>query len=245
MKRSTVTLAVGLLITAAALKLVFPARNSEVISTVSEISVISAASPVETEDAEQAASAPVTVTFNAAEYFGDTAAAPASAELPAAVEEAVETFLAGQEPFAALDLPVNVSYGFEMPSFPFVRPVTASASSSFGFRVHPLENLTKFHYGTDLAALSGDDVVSFAAGTVSEVGYDESAGNYVKISHEDGYATTYAHCGTIYVQQGQRVEAGQKIALVGVSGRVTGPHLHFELTRNGVYLNPEFYLAAA
>ena len=54
----------------------------------------------------------------------------------------------------------------------------------------------------------------------------------------------YAHCGTIYVRQGQRVSAGEKIALVGVSGKVTGPHLHFELTKNGVYMNPEFLLAA-
>lgn len=96
----------------------------------------------------------------------------------------------------------------------------------------------------DIAANSGDDIVSFAAGTVTEVGENSTSGKFLRVEHEDGYATMYAHCGLIYAQEGQNVQAGEKIALVGATGKATGPHLHFELTHDGVYLNPAFYLAA-
>ena len=244
MKRSTLTLAAGLLFTAAAVKLVFPAQSKKTIETLviptgmPSVSLQTDSIPVSSADGEA-----VTVTINAGEFFGQTAAAD-TAGLPEAVEAAVETFLAAQEPYADMALPANVTYDAALPAFRYVRPVTAATSSAFGYRVHPLENLTKFHYGTDLASLSGDDIVSFADGTVTEVGEDENSGRFVRIEHQDGYASLYAHCGTIYVREGQRVSAGEKIALVGATGKVTGPHLHFELTRNGVYMNPEFLFAA-
>jgi len=243
MKRSTITLAVGLMLTAAALKLAFPSGSSRVIYTVRDS--VSAAETVSRNDGSAGSAAPVTtVTINAAEFLGEPSVSAQTAALPAAVEEAVETFRAGQAPFEDLEIPANVSYEVDLPSFDFVKPVIARCSSGFGYRVHPLENLTKFHYGMDLAAQSGDDIVSFAKGTVSEVGQDDTYGKYIRIEHSDGYETTYAHCGTVYVTQGQTVSAGEKIALVGSTGKVTGPHLHFELKHNGVFLNPEFYLAA-
>ena len=245
MKRSTVTLAAGLLFTAAAVKLAFPAQSKKAIDTLVIPTIAPSVSlQADTIPVSATGSEPVTVTINAAEYFQQTSTETATDDLPEAVETAVETFLSEQEPFSSIALPANVTYDVELPSFPYVRPVKAATSSSFGYRVHPLENLTKFHYGTDLAALSGDDIVSFADGTVTEVGEDETSGRFIRIEHKDGYATMYAHCGTIFVRQGQRVSAGDKIALVGVSGKVTGPHLHFELTKNGVYMNPEFFLAA-
>lgn len=241
MKRSTITLAAGLILAAAALKLAFPLAGTRTAATIpSESEPAAAVHNQQTESSK----AVTTVTINAADFIGGESDTVETSALPAAVEEAVEIFLTQQEPYGELALPANVSYEVELPDFSFVCPVTARVSSTFGYRVHPLENLTKFHYGTDLAAQSGDDIVSFAAGTVSQVGEDPVNGKYIKIDHPDGYATTYAHCGTVYVAQGQKVAAGEKIALVGATGKVTGPHLHFELTRNGVYLNPEFYLAA-
>ena len=245
MTRSSLTLAAGLLFTAAAVKLAFPSESKKAIETL----VIPTAASIFAQQndavgASSAAAEPVTVTINAAEYFGEKQVVSREEALPESVEAAVETFLTEQEPYSALSLPADVTYSVELPSFPYVRPVNAATSSAFGYRVHPLENLTKFHYGTDLAALSGDDIVSFAEGTVTEVGEDPDSGRYIRIEHSDGYATKYAHCGLIFVHQGQRVSAGEKIALVGISGKVTGPHLHFELTKNGVYMNPEFFLAA-
>ena len=96
----------------------------------------------------------------------------------------------------------------------------------------------------DLAANSGDDIVCFASGTVTEVGENGTSGKFLRVEHEDGYATMYAHCSQIYVEEGQKVNAGEKIALVGATGKATGPNLHFELTHDGVYLNPAFYMAA-
>lgn len=245
MKRSTITIAAGLLFTAAALKLAFPAESTQVINTVKDTS-----STNETilQDipylSEGMSSVPVTVTINAEDFLNGTETAAETTELPEAVEEAVETFLASQAPYDSMDLPADVTYDVVLPTFNYVRPVEAAASSGFGYRVHPLENLTKFHYGTDLAALSGDDIVSFAAGTVTEVGEDETYGKFIRISHDDGYASMYAHCGTVYVTEGQKVAVGEKIGLVGTTGKVTGPNLHFELTKDGVFVNPEFYLAA-
>ena len=240
MKRSSVTLCAGLLFTAAAVKLAFPGQSKKAIDTL----VVPSAPPSVSLNTQMAPAAePVTVTINAADYLKQDANL-VEADLPAAVEEAVETFLSDQEPFSSMAIPADATYDVVLPEFRYVRPVSARTSSAFGFRVHPLENLTKFHYGTDLAAISGDDIVSFADGTVTEVGQDDTLGHFLRIEHEDGYESLYAHCGTIFARQGQRVSAGEKIALVGISGRVTGPHLHFELTKDGVHMNPEFFFAA-
>ena len=239
MKRSTAALAVGLILTAAALKAVFPGKSREVIYTVKDTVSIA-------DTAEETASVvrePVIMTINAGDFLGGTETTETST-LPDAVEEAVETFLTQQMPFEAYPVPDNVSYEALLPDFPYIKPVDAPCSSDFGYRVHPMENLTKFHYGTDLAAQSGVDILSFADGVVTEVGQSESLGNFIRVSHDDGYATLYAHCGVVYVTRGQAVRMGDKLGLVGSTGKVTGPNLHFELTKDGVYLNPSFCLAA-
>ena len=245
-KRATIYVAAGLFVAAAAAKLLFPARTSETIRTI-EKSFHRADYQTEetvaavTEAAD--AAAPVTVTINAAEFLG--LAEPVSTEeFSPAVEEAMAAFMEEQQPFVDLGVPANVSYDAPMPKFSFVPPLSARVSSDFGYRLHPIDNQTKFHYGMDLAANSGDDIVCFAAGIVTEVGENGTSGKFLRVEHEDGYATMYAHCGQIYVEEGQKVEAGEKIALVGATGKATGPHLHFELTHDGVYLNPAFYLAA-
>lgn len=245
-KRATIYVAAGLFVAAAAAKLLFPARTSETIRTIEKSFHRADYQTEETGAAVMEAAdtaAPVTVTINAAEFLG--LAEPASTEDPSpAVEEAMAAFMEEQQPFVDLGVPANVSYDAPMPKFSYVQPLSARVSSDFGYRLHPIDNETKFHYGMDLAANSGDDIVCFAAGTVTEVGENGTSGKFLRVEHEDGYATMYAHCGQIYMEEGQKVEAGEKIALVGATGKATGPHLHFELTHDGVYLNPAFYLAA-
>lgn len=161
-------------------------------------------------------------------------------EMPAAVAAFLET----QKQFEGYDIPTNVNK--DMPDLPFdyATPVVGYNSSGFGYRQHPLLDEIKFHYGTDFAAMSGDDIAAFADGTVTFAGLSDSFGYYITIDHGNGYQTLYAHCSVLYVSSGDTVTAGQKIALVGSTGNATGPHLHFELTHSGVYLNPEYYVNA-
>ena len=166
-----------------------------------------------------------------------------SAEMQAAFA-ARDSFLEAQVAYADYAVPANVSY--DVPELPFAHssPVAGYTSSGFGYRVHPLQNTVKFHYGTDFAANSGTDVCAFADGTVLAAGEDAGYGNYIKIDHGSGFVTLYGHCSKLLVQAGQTVQRGERIALVGATGQATGPHLHLELLHNGVYLNPEFYLTA-
>lgn len=155
-----------------------------------------------------------------------------------------ETFLNEQAVYSGYAVPANVSYVVSELPFAHASPVAGYTSSGFGYRLHPLENKVKFHYGTDFAANSGTAVCAFADGTVLAAGQDDGYGNYVKIRHADGYTTLYGHCSKLLVRAGQTVTMGQEIALVGATGKATGPHLHFELMHDGYYYNPEFYLAA-
>lgn len=123
-----------------------------------------------------------------------------------------------------------------------VTPVMAVESSAFGWRMHPLENEEKFHYGVDLASETGTPVKAFAAGTVDYIGESDVYGQYLQLDHGNGVKSFYAHCSRLCVQQGQTVAAGEKVAESGATGDVTGPHLHFELKLNGVRLNPEYYI---
>lgn len=158
------------------------------------------------------------------------------------VPEAVSAFLAAQAQFAGYELPQNVRA--DMPQIPFVyaSPVTGYNSSGFGYRVHPIEGIVKFHYGTDFAANEGEDVTAFADGSVSAAGTSAGYGNYLIISHEGGFSTLYAHMSRLLAEEGETVARGQTIGLVGHTGNATGPHLHFELQLDSVYLNPEYYV---
>ncbi len=156
---------------------------------------------------------------------------------------AVAAFLERQAAFADYALPENVDCDYATLPFDCMAPVGGESSSGFGYRVHPIENVVKFHYGTDFAADAGTEVCAFADGVVTAAGWSDSFGYYITIEHGDAWQTLYAHCGTLYVQSGQAVSAGECIALVGSSGAATGPHLHFELTCGGVYHNPEYYVS--
>lgn len=114
----------------------------------------------------------------------------------------------------------------------------ARLSSHYGKRRHPVLGYRKMHKGTDFAAPTGTPIYAAGSGTVVSAGRNGSFGNYVKIRHNGEYHTAYAHMHRIKVKKGQRVRQGQVIGSVGTTGRSTGPHLHYEVHRNGRQVNP-------
>ena len=111
-------------------------------------------------------------------------------------------------------------------------------TSGFGIRNDPFTGQLAMHEGLDFVAELGSSIVATAAGTVTRSGWDTSYGNVVEISHLEGFTTRYAHLSKRIVEEGQKVQRGETIAQLGTTGRSTGPHLHFELRKDGVYLNP-------
>jgi len=161
-------------------------------------------------------------------------------ELKDGLVQAFRAFEAGK--WEDEDLPENVlSDRLELP-FEYCRPVSGMDSSGFGYREHPVDGVTKFHYGTDFAAETGTEILAFADGTVYSLGTNDSFGNYIIIRHDGGYSSLYAHLLDFAVKEGADVKKGEIIGYVGQSGTATGPHLHFELTLNELYINPEYYL---
>lgn len=116
-------------------------------------------------------------------------------------------------------------------------------SSAFGWREHPVDGGEKFHHGLDMAVNDGTDVKAFADGTVDFIGDSPDIyGLYIQISHANGVKTFYAHNSELLVQKGQTIKAGDVIAKSGDTGNVTGPHLHFEIKKDGILLNPLYYV---
>jgi len=177
-----------------------------------------------------------------------TAANNATEDLEADIKEidhfaeAVAVFMESQAAFAEYEIPENVSCVAEPLPFDYEIPVLGRSSSGFGYRLHPIYKTVKYHYGTDIAVAKGTDIYAFADGTVILSQHDGGYGKYIVIEHDEGYETLYAHCSKILVSVGETVSKGQLVALVGSTGQVTGPHLHFELKCDGIYLNPEFYI---
>lgn len=139
-------------------------------------------------------------------------------------------------------LPENASLEQRNLGFEHCTPVEGRLSSAFGWREHPVEGGNRFHYGVDLAAESGTDVLAFADGEVYASGESSTLGNYIMLRHAGGYITLYAHCSRITAAGGS-VSMGEKIAEVGATGLATGSHLHFELHDGDLYLNPIYYVA--
>lgn len=129
---------------------------------------------------------------------------------------------------------------------PSGRPVlTGWISSTFGWRTDPFTGRRAYHEGIDFAAGLGTEVISVAAGVVTYAGPKAGYGIMVEITHGNGYVTRYGHNKKVEVEVGQRVEKGDVIAKVGATGRATGPHLHFEVLRNGRVVNPTQYIQAS
>ena len=115
-------------------------------------------------------------------------------------------------------------------------------SSNFGARIDPFNGLQTFHEGIDFPAEAGTPVVAAASGKVIEAGSHPQYGKIVAIDHGNGLVSRYAHASEVYVNEGDLVVRGQKVAAVGSTGRSTGPHLHFEVRMNGVPQNPVRFL---
>ena len=116
-------------------------------------------------------------------------------------------------------------------------------SSNYGYRLDPISGRNSFHTGVDLIAPPGTPVVAAAGGVVSAAGFMPEYGNIVDIDHDNGLTSRYAHLSRILVKVGDVVMKGQKVALVGSTGRTTGPHLHFEVREKGIPLNPNKFLS--
>lgn len=121
-------------------------------------------------------------------------------------------------------------------------PLLGRMTSEFGWREHPIEGGEKFHCGVDLKADTGTPVLAFASGTVDYIGESDIYGQYLQLRHGNGVTSFYAHCSKLCVQQGQKVTVGEKVAESGATGEVTGPHLHFEMKKDGIRLNPAYYI---
>lgn len=117
-------------------------------------------------------------------------------------------------------------------------PVSGRVTSFYGFRIHPLTEAEDFHRGLDIAAPSGTGIRTPLPGRVAEIGESAIYGNYITLDHGSGCRTTYCHCAEIVAEQGASLRKGELIARVGSTGISTGPHLHFEVQKNGVYFNP-------
>jgi murein DD-endopeptidase MepM/ murein hydrolase activator NlpD len=118
-------------------------------------------------------------------------------------------------------------------------------SSGFGLRSDPFTGRKAYHEGVDIASRLGSHIKAMGGGVVSYAGEKEGYGLMVEINHGNGVSTRYAHSSGLLVKVGDRVQKGQDIALVGSSGRSTGPHLHFEVLHDGHAVDPQSYLRAA
>jgi len=115
-------------------------------------------------------------------------------------------------------------------------------SSSYGYRTDPFTGKRAWHGGVDFAGKENSDVVAVASGVVTYSGDRYGYGNLVEINHGGGYTTRYAHCKTIFVSVGDVVKKGHVIAAMGSTGRSTGPHVHYEVRRDGIGINPKKYI---
>jgi murein DD-endopeptidase MepM/ murein hydrolase activator NlpD len=124
-------------------------------------------------------------------------------------------------------------------AIPQGRPIAGGwLSSSYGYRIDPFNGKKTFHSGIDFAAKEGTNVIAVADGIVSYIGERNGYGELIELDHGNGYVTRYAHNEKIIVKTGDRIKKGEAIALLGSTGRSTGPHVHFEVLREGTKIDP-------
>lgn len=132
----------------------------------------------------------------------------------------------------------------ELECIPALSPVSKKRcyiSSFFGNRFHPILKRRKFHEGLDFAAPVGTKIYAPGDGVVKSVAFSGGYGRVIKIDHGFGYKTLYAHLYKVKVKVGDKVKRGQVIATIGNSGLSTGPHLHYEVLKDGKHVNPIHY----
>lgn len=125
---------------------------------------------------------------------------------------------------------------------PAIKPITGERTSGFGMRMHPIYRIFKFHSGQDFHAPIGTAVFATGDGVIESAEFNSGYGNLVVIDHGFGYKTSYAHLSKFHVKAGEKIKRGQQIAESGNTGVSDGPHLHYEVMKDGTKQNPEGYL---
>jgi murein DD-endopeptidase MepM/ murein hydrolase activator NlpD len=166
-----------------------------------------------------------------------TGAEAAPAVAPAAAAEPGAT-----APFGAYLAAMLAGGSTESPTAAMQMPVRGAITSEFGQRANPMGAGTEFHPGVDIAADAGTPIQAATGGRVIGAGPDGGYGNLVTVDDGNGLTTRYAHCSEILAQVGQVVSPGDVIATVGMTGRATGPHLHFEVRQDDHPVDPRRYL---
>lgn len=128
----------------------------------------------------------------------------------------------------------NISFAFPLKEY--------EITSLFGYRISPVSGNAGIHTGLDMATDYGMPIYASADGKVVDASYDNSYGYYVKLEHSDGYVTIYAHCSELSARTGDNVKQGEKIAEVGSTGDSTGNHLHFEIRKDNIRIDPYYAL---
>lgn len=152
-----------------------------------------------------------------------------------------EKISAGQKTVSLVK--TDLDYQSQDDTAKIVSPVSSTRyTSKFGYRINPITNTKAFHTGLDIAAPLGTKIKAAYNGTVSKTGEDSHSGKYIFLSHANGLETFYCHCSQIVAQEGAKIRQGETIALVGSTGWSTGPHLHFEIHKDGKRLDPLAFL---
>lgn len=154
------------------------------------------------------------------------------------------TTIRANEVLADLDI-LNL-YRVAAESLPFSQPVTRNVrfTSGFGYRSDPINGGRRLHAGVDFAGPVGTPLYATADGVVVKAERQGAYGLLVEIRHTMGYTTRYAHMSRISVSRGERVSRGDRIGDMGRTGRVTGPHIHYEVRQNGTPINPMTFITA-
>tara|TARA_B110000444_G_scaffold243057_1_gene260986 strand:- start:5705 stop:6634 length:930 start_codon:yes stop_codon:yes gene_type:complete len=157
--------------------------------------------------------------------------------------DALEDYFAGREVQFEVLAGLLSSEQLRTESTPAGRPIRSGwQSSSFGSRIDPISGKRAWHTGADFAGRKGSDILAVASGVVSWSGVKAGYGTMIEVSHGDGVSTRYAHNQENLVTLGDLVRRGDVIALMGSSGRSTGPHVHFEVFKHGRAVDPASYV---
>jgi len=130
----------------------------------------------------------------------------------------------------------------KLASTPTIWPTTGWLTSAYGSRIDPFTGKKTFHYGLDIASSFGNPVVATADGFVASIKNEKIGGNTVIISHGGGFTTVYCHLSKFAVRAGQKIKRWDVIGYVGQTGKALGPHVHYEVRRNGKAVNPYKYI---
>ena len=174
----------------------------------------------------------------------ETAEDVSAAELKASLKQVSAEFEASSQQLSVLES-MLFEQELELKSQPTTRPSDGFVTSGFGYRMHPILGGRAHHNGIDFDANTGDPVRSAGNGLVKYAGWKNGFGNVVEIDHQNGYVTVYAHNSAFTVKEGDVVRAGQVVAKAGSTGRSTGPHVHFEVHKDGRAVNPRAFLDAS